>query len=142
MAYWTQGALHAICPPETVRQLSNDDPEAVDADWALVEALGLAVDGEIDAALRASGLVAVLPLPAPPALVVSLSARLLRCALYRRRPETALPDAVESDCADGRRMLGQLAAGTLDIGPPAQPPATGPGWVVRAAAPRLDLSGY
>lgn len=130
-------------PEGDVRQLSNDDAGATLPDWAVVEALGVQVDSEIDAALRAGGGVDALPLASPPALVVGLSNRLLRCALNARRVKGDLGDAIKEDCRAARATLTDIANGNLDIGQPQQDAAPGSGWTTRVApVASLDMTGY
>ena len=139
--YCTQATLKGLMPVEDIRLLSADDPVAEAPDWPLIAALAGQASSEIDASLRAAGISTPLVAPIPP-LIVGLAARLVRCALYARRPSGDLPKAIHEDCRAARHTLADIAQGAIDIGAP-QPPLAGASWSVRArSVTPLSMEGY
>lgn len=116
MPYCTLADLERIMPPDTLRQLAADDPQASAPDPAIIEAALAHADARINAAAATGRL--VIPNPPPP-VIREIAAGLARGWLYARRPEGMdYPEAIrrQSDAHD--KLLAEIAAGRLTFGMP------------------------
>lgn len=111
--YITVHELAAAFSQKILVQLSNDDYQATDIDFVVVEQ-AIKVAGErIDAALRGRYR---LPLASVPTVLHSHCLYLARHWLYARRPEMKMPDTVEKTYQQTIKELDQIALGKLHLG--------------------------
>ncbi|HWO57681.1 MAG TPA: DUF1320 domain-containing protein [bacterium] len=116
MRYVSQADIEAAIPPDTLRQLSSDDPHAAGPDWTVVEQAVAYAEELIDAHLRGRY---ALPLATVPTVLRNLTIDLTRCWLYGRRPEGMdFPEAVRRGCDNAMKLLKSLADGTISLGLP------------------------
>lgn len=93
-------------------ELTQDTVTSTTVDAAVVTALILAASAEVDGYL---GRRYALPLASTPELVKQLAIRVTLYRLHGRRPGS-MTEALESDYKDARRMLEEIASGTLTLG--------------------------
>ncbi|TBV10255.1 gp436 family protein [Stutzerimonas kirkiae] len=124
MRYCTHADIAKAIPPVTLRQLSNDDPAAELPDESVVEDCIRSAEELIDGYLRGRY---SLPFDPVPTVLRDAAISLVRYALYGRRPETDLPEAVKDDRKNTIRVLESIRDGVVTLGMPSGQAAPEPG---------------
>lgn len=112
--YITIADLQTLIPEAVLTQLSNDNPQAVAVNTAIVEMVIKDACELIDGYLygRYS-----LPLSNQPSLIAQIAKELARYQLYARRPEGfELPPAVEAGYKNSIKLLEKIRDGLVSIG--------------------------
>ena len=111
--YITTHELVAAFSQKVLIQLSNDDYQATDVDFVVLEQAIKTACERIDAALRGRYR---LPLASVPTVLHSHCLYLARHWLYARRPEMKIPETVEKTYQQTIKELEQIAQGKLHLG--------------------------
>ncbi|MDA8449834.1 DUF1320 domain-containing protein [Acidovorax sp. GBBC 3332] len=115
MRYCTLADLELAMPRQTLIWLSNEDSQAAAVNEAVVADVVRGAEEMVDAHMRGRY---VLPLDPVPTVVKDLVVNLARHALYMRRPEGAMPDAVPHTYKASLRVLESIRDGKLTVGDP------------------------
>lgn len=143
--YITVDELIAAFSRKTLTQLSNDDPQAVTLDDAVLARAIKTATERIDAALRSRY---QLPLTATPTVLSNHCLYLARHWLYARRPEMKMPETVKDTYQQAIKELEQIALGKLHLGITPLTPDTKDDMLKDSgeyrvkAPPRLNTDGY
>lgn len=124
MRYCTHADIARAIPAVTLLQLSNDDPAAELPDEAVIEDCIRSAEELLDGYLRGRY---SLPFDPVPTLLRDAAVSLARYALYGRRPETDLPDAVKDDRRNTVKLLESIRDGVVTLGMPSGQAAPEPG---------------
>lgn len=141
MRYCTHADIARAIPAVTLLQLSNDDPAAELPDESVIEDCIRSACELVDGYLRGRY---NLPFDPVPTVLRDASVSLVRHALYGRRPETDLPDAVKDDRKNTIKLLESIRDGVVTLGLPSGKAAPEPGEIrVRARRSQFrDWEGY
>lgn len=141
MRYCSHADIGKAIPPVTLLQLSNDDPAAELPDESVIEDCIRSAEELVDGYLRGRY---NLPFDPVPTVLRDAAVSLARYALYSRRPETDLPDAVKDDRRNTIKLLESIRDGVVTLGLPSGQAAPEPGEIrVRARRPRFrSWEGY
>lgn len=138
MPYCTRADLAMLVPPETLRQLASDDPQATAPDPAIIDAALAYADARIDAALASAGVRLPVPPDPPPAILRELAAGLARAWLYARRPEGMdYPEAQRRQAEAHEKLLAEIASRRLRLGLPDTPNPRVPGLTSLSSSARV-----
>lgn len=133
MRYCTLADIAKAIPPVTLLQLSNDDPAAQQPDESVLEDAVRAACELIDGYLRGRY---SLPFDPVPTVLRDAAVSLVRYALYGRRPETDLPDAVKDDRRNTIKLLESIRDGVVTLGLPSGKATPEPGEIRVRSRPR------
>ena len=138
MLYCTANDLASLIPYHTLAQLTNDDPEAVEPDFEVVNQIIGNVCEKIDAKLRGRY---TLPFSSVPAPLKDIAIKKCRFEIYSRRPDGGdLPSAVVLTNKEANDDLQQLSDGRMSLGEQSSSeaiPEAGP-WRVKAPQRRFN----
>jgi phage gp36-like protein len=136
MRYCTLADIAKAIPPVTLLQLSNDDPTAELADESVIEDCIRSAEELVDGYLRGRY---TLPFDPVPTVLRDAAVSLVRYALYGRRPETDLPEAVKEDRRNTIKLLESIRDGVVTLGLPSGQATPEPGEIrVRARPQQFD----
>lgn len=124
MRYCTHADIAKAIPPVTLLQLSNDDPAAELPDESVIEDCIRSAEELVDGYMRGRY---TLPFEPVPTVLRDAAISLARYALYSRRPESNLPDAVKDDRKNTVKLLESIRDGVVTLGLPSGVSAPEPG---------------
>jgi len=114
MAYCTQSDIEKQIPEDIIVELTDDvGADVVDTD--IIERAIADADEEIDAFVSMQY---SLPFDTTPGLIRRMSVDLAICNLYARRSHLDIPDSRKDRCAADRKLLEQIAKGSLKLDAP------------------------
>ncbi|MDF1592593.1 MAG: DUF1320 domain-containing protein [Desulfobacterales bacterium] len=114
MSYCTQSDIEKQIPEEILIELTDDDGAGV-VDTDAVDRAIADADEEIDAFVSMQY---GLPFESTPGLIRRMSVNLAICNLYARRPHLDIPESRKDRCSADRKLLEQVAKGTLKLDEP------------------------
>lgn len=138
MLYCDEDDLLSLIPYHTLAELSNDDQNAVEPDFVVINQIIVNVSEKIDAKLRGRY---TLPFASVPTPLKDIAVKKCRFELYSRRPNGGdLPSAVVLTNKEANDDLQQLSDGRMSLGEQSSStavPEPGP-WRVKAPPRRFN----
>ena len=114
MAYCTQSDIEKQIPEDVLIELT-DDAGAGTVDTGVIDRAIADADEEIDAF---ASMQYSLPFSSTPGLIRKMSVDLAICNLYARRAHLDIPESRGKRCDNDRKLLEQVARGTLKLDVP------------------------
>lgn len=125
---------------QTIVQLTNEDYSATEIDSSIIDVVIKSQSELIDGYLRGRYDV---PLPNPPTIIKDIALDLVKYALYKRRPESKMPETIEADRKFAIKQLEDIRDSKIHLGIEKDDtlPDEPTNWRVRASE-KVDTTGY
>lgn len=125
---------------QTLVELTNEDYSATEIDNSVIETVIKSQSEMVDGYLRGRYDV---PLPEAPTMIKDITLDLVKYALYKRRPESKMPETIESDRKFAIKQLEDIRDSKIHLGIEKDDTLQDEpsNWRVRSPE-KVDITGY